>query len=80
MSTVSRVLPHSSWDSFSHPGKGHTTLTGFASSRDSRHPLLHQPPEQAVHTLQSHIVWVETEAQREVGVGGLEIWVDELVE
>ena len=77
---VSRGLHHSSWDSFGHPGKGHITLPGFASSRDAQHPFLHQPPEQEVHTLQSHIVWVETEAQREVGVGGLEIWVDEVVE
>ena len=61
-----------------HPGRGHITLAGFA--RDALHPPLHQPPEQEVHTLQSHIVWVETEAQREASVEGLAIWADEVME
>lgn len=35
--------------------------------------------EEVAHALQSHIVVVEIEAQREVGVGGLQLWLDQEV-
>lgn len=34
---------------------------------------------EVAHTLQSHIVVVEIEAQREEGVGGLQMWLDQEV-
>ena len=37
--------------------------------------LLSQLLEEVAHALQSHMVWVGTEAQRELGVGGLQMQV-----
>ena len=37
-SLLSRVLPHSSWDGFCAPGRGHSRFAGFASSRDAGRP------------------------------------------
>ena len=36
--------------------------------------------EEVAHVLQSHIIMVKIEAQREVGVGGLKIYVDQMVD
>lgn len=41
--------------------------------------LLRQPAEVA-HRLQSHTVEVEIAAQREVAVGGPQMWVDQAVD
>ena len=41
-----------------------------------RQELLGQHTEEAAHTLESHICQVQTEAQREVGVGGPQVQVD----
>lgn len=37
-------------------------------------------PEQAIHTPRAHIVWVKQKLRESAGAGGLEIWVDEVVE
>ena len=50
--------------------------------QDSLHALalLGQLAGKVAHTLQSHIVVVEIEAQREVGLGGLQMLVDQAVD
>lgn len=40
--------------------------------------LLNQLIDEVAHSLQSHIVAVETEAQREVGVGGQQMHADQV--
>lgn len=42
--------------------------------------LLSQLAEEVTHAFQSHIITVEREAQREVGVGGPEMQVDQDVD
>lgn len=42
--------------------------------------LLGQLLEEVTHTFQSHIVAVEIEAQRKVGVGGLQMQVNQVVD
>ena len=42
--------------------------------------LLGQLEGKVAYTLQSHIVVVEIEAQREVGLGGLQMLVDQAVD
>lgn len=42
--------------------------------------LLHQLAEEVAQALQSHILVVKTEAQREVDVGGFQMHVDQAVD
>ena len=42
--------------------------------------LLRQFLEKGAHALQSHIITVEIEAQREVGVGGLQRPIDQAID
>ena len=71
-SIASWVLPHSSWDGFCSPGRGHGCCAGFASSRDAQ--SIPASPRavrgQSGPRFQSRIVAFEIEAQREVGSGG----------
>lgn len=66
-SLASRVGPRSSWEGFSPSWKRVKPCTGSASLRDTQ-------------ALQSHVVTVELEAQREAGVGGPQTHVELVLE
>ena len=84
---------HSPSDATAHLERGCSHCAGFAFSRDAHsprllisqfmeklaHALQSHTVEKMAHALQSHITAVETEAHREVGVGGLQMLVDQVV-
>ena len=82
-SIVSLVLPHSSRDAPAGLGRACSPRADFAFSR---YPLglcaspwpIHE--KKVAHTLQSHIVVAEIEAQREISLGGLQMHVVDRVE
>ena len=63
------------------PGRGHDRHVGFSFSRDAWCPGASSWPIPGNYgpCLQSHIVVVEIEVRREVGVGGLQMQVHEVV-
>lgn len=80
---ASGVLPTHLPVASARPGGGRRRRAGFAFSRDTQHStlaLLSQPAEEVAHALRLNVVLVETEAEREVGVGGLQRHVDQVVD
>ena len=81
---ASGVLPTHLPVASARPGGGRRRRAGFAFSRDAQHStlaLLSQPAaEEVAHALRLNAVLVETEAEREVGVGGLQRHVDQVVD
>ena len=66
-----------------HPGRGQGRRSGFAYSRDRSTPShfsLANSWKKVAHTLQSHIVVVKIEAQRKVGIGSLQVHVEQVVD
>lgn len=76
--TASSILP-------THLGTAFTSLEEGAAdllvlhSGDARHPRASQPTGGTAHGLRSHVVWLEVEAQREVGVGGPQLHAEQAV-
>ena len=82
-STESWVLPHSSWGGFCTSRKRAQPprwLCIFKRRLGTLALLLGQFLEKVAHALQSHVVSVEIGAQREVGVEGLQMQVDQAVD
>ena len=62
------------------PGRRHGPDARFASSRGAECPGASLwPAHRGTHTIQSHIILVGIEAQKDVGVGGPQVHVDQPV-
>lgn len=67
---------HSSWGGFCTPGKRARFPSWFCISGELGDlPSPQSTPEEAAGDLQSHMITLQTEAQREVGVGALQMHV-----
>ena len=82
-SLASWVLPHSSWDSFHTSRKRSRMPYWFCIFKRCFAPSpfsLANLQKKVAHTLQSHIVTVEIEAQRKGGVGDPQMHVNQAVD
>ena len=61
-------------------GAGSTLVLQLQETVPRLHASPWPVPKKVTHTLQSHIVAVEIEAQREVGLGGLQLEVNQAVD
>ena len=70
------VLPTHLGKASARAARGRGFQAGFLSSRDAGRPhASQQTPEEVAGAFQSHIITLEVETQREVGVGGLQMLV-----